>query len=107
MEDELRTEVEQVIEREDVKQALKQTSSTEPEDKPKAEAKDKLWLGTHFIILIALAAVRLVYAAEHVRLRRKISAGHRVGATTHVERNGCCVAARDRKARRRLLDRTN
>lgn len=60
MADELRTEVEQVIEREDVQQALKQTTPTEPEDPPKAEAKDKLWLGTHFIILIALAAFRLV-----------------------------------------------
>ena len=60
MADELRTEVEQVIEREDVKQALKQTTPTEPEDKPKAEAKDKLWLGTHFVILIVLAAVRLL-----------------------------------------------
>ena len=60
MADELRTEVEQVIEREDVQQALKQTTPTEPEDTPKAEATDKLWLGTHFIILIALAAFRLV-----------------------------------------------
>jgi small-conductance mechanosensitive channel len=60
MADELRTEVEQVKERQDVKEALKQTTSTVPEDKPKAEAKDKLWLGTHFIILIALAVFRLV-----------------------------------------------
>ena len=60
MPDELRTEVEQVKEREDVKQALKQTSVVEPEDKPKAAAKDKLWLGTHFIVLIALAGARLV-----------------------------------------------
>ena len=54
MADELRTEVEQVKEREDVKQALKQTSTSEPKDQPKARAKDKVWLGTHVIILTAL-----------------------------------------------------
>lgn len=55
MADELRTEVEQVKEREDVKQALKQTTATAPEDQPKARTKDKLWLGTHVIVLIGLA----------------------------------------------------
>lgn len=60
MTDELRTEVEQVIEREEVKQALKQTGSIKPEEKPKAETKDKLWLGTHAIVFLALAAVYLV-----------------------------------------------
>jgi small-conductance mechanosensitive channel len=58
MADELRTEVEQVKEQEDVKRALKQTSSVKPvEEKPKAETKDKLVLSTHLIVLIALAAV--------------------------------------------------
>ena len=47
MADELRTEVEQVKERADVKQALKQTGAAPAEEKPKAETKDKLWLGTH------------------------------------------------------------
>jgi len=54
MANELRTEVEQVKERADVKQALKQTSAVKPEEKPTAETKDKVWLGTHAIILIAL-----------------------------------------------------
>jgi len=54
MADELRTEVEQVKEREDVKQALKQTAISEPKDQPKAKTKDKVWFGTHAIILIAL-----------------------------------------------------
>ena len=54
MADELRTEVEQVKERQDVKQALKQTTSTAPAEQPKAKTKDKLLLGTHVIILIAL-----------------------------------------------------
>jgi small-conductance mechanosensitive channel len=57
MANELRTEVEQVIEREDVKQALKQTGVATVEEKPKAETKDKLWLGTHAIVFLALAAV--------------------------------------------------
>jgi len=58
MANELRTEVEQVKERADVKQALKQTSTVKPDaDKPKAKAKDKLWLGTHVIIILGLAAV--------------------------------------------------
>ena len=54
MADELRTEVAQVKEREDVKQALKQTTATAPKDQPKAKTKDKVWLGTHCIVLIAL-----------------------------------------------------
>ena len=54
MADELRTEVEQVKEREDVKRALKQTAGGAPAEQPKAKTKDKLLLGTHVIILIAL-----------------------------------------------------
>src|SRR4029453_7456088 len=60
MANELRTEVEQVKEREDVKQALKQTGTFKPEEKPKAETKDKVWLGTHAITFLALAALYLV-----------------------------------------------
>src|SRR5881394_3844783 len=59
MTNETRTEVEQVKQREDVKRALKQTSSVKPDDQPKAETRDKVWLGTHSIILIALAAFRI------------------------------------------------
>jgi small-conductance mechanosensitive channel len=57
MANELRTEVEQVKERADVKQALKQTGTVKPEEKPKAETKDKLVLSTHVIVLLALAVV--------------------------------------------------
>src|SRR6266404_5175836 len=58
MANELRTEVEQVKKRADVKQALKQTSTVKPEDdKPKAKAKDKLWLGTHVITILGLGVV--------------------------------------------------
>jgi small-conductance mechanosensitive channel len=63
MTDEQRTEpeqvkpsdVEQVKQQADVKQALKQTSTVKtPEEKPKAETKDKLLLGTHAIVLLSL-----------------------------------------------------
>jgi small-conductance mechanosensitive channel len=57
MANELRTEVEQVKAQEDVKRALKQTSTIKPEENPKAETKDKLVLSTHIIILVALVAV--------------------------------------------------
>lgn len=60
MTNETRTEVEQVKQREDVKRALKQTSSVKTAEQPKAETRDKVWLGTHFAILIALAALRFV-----------------------------------------------
>ena len=60
MANELRTEVEQVKQQEDVQQALKQTSTVKPEEKPKAETKDKLLLGTHVVILITLAALRYI-----------------------------------------------
>src|SRR5262249_35554944 len=64
MANELRTEVEHVKEREDVKRALKQTSTVERGEKPKAQAKDKLLLGTHVVLLLALAAIRFVLSLQ-------------------------------------------
>ena len=60
MANELRTEVEQVKEQEDVKRALKQTGSVEPDATPRAETKDKLVLTTHLLFLVALIAVHYV-----------------------------------------------
>src|SRR5947208_3718763 len=57
MPNELRTEVEQVKEQEDVKQALKQTSTVKPKDQPKAKTKDKLLLGTHAIVVLGLVVL--------------------------------------------------
>lgn len=54
MANELLTEVEQAKEQEDVKRALKQTTSKEPKEQPKARTKDKVWLGTHIVIVLAL-----------------------------------------------------
>src|SRR5687768_6789142 len=57
MTDQVRKEVEQIKQREEVKQALKQTAGTKEEAKPVAETKDKLWLGTHLLVLFGLAVV--------------------------------------------------
>jgi len=57
MPDELRTEVEQVKEQEEVKQALKQTSTVKPKEQPKAKTKDKLLLGTHAIVVLGLVVL--------------------------------------------------
>jgi small-conductance mechanosensitive channel len=80
MANELRTEVEQVKEREDVKRALKQTSTVKPDEKPKAETRDKLWLGTHAIIVLALAVVHYIlqfrffgFAARFIPLVQKLN----------------------------------
>ncbi|HYR77519.1 MAG TPA: mechanosensitive ion channel family protein [Pyrinomonadaceae bacterium] len=80
MANELRTEVEQVKQQEDVQRALKQTSTVKPEEKPEAETKDKLLLGTHVILLLALAVVHLVlqikffgFAARFIPLIQKIN----------------------------------
>jgi small-conductance mechanosensitive channel len=82
MANELRTEVEHVKEREDVKRALKQTSTVKPDEKPKAQAKDKLLLGTHVTVLIVLALVRFVlsfqvfsFAARFIPLIQKLNLG--------------------------------
>jgi small-conductance mechanosensitive channel len=57
MPNELRTEVEQVKEQEDVKQALKQTSTVKTTEQPKAKTKDKLLLGTHAIVVLGLVVL--------------------------------------------------
>lgn len=79
MADELRTEVEQVKERQDVKQALKQTTSTAPKEEPKARTQDKLWLGTHVIVLISLTVAYYLlqfrvfgFAAKYVPYVQKL-----------------------------------
>ncbi|HEU5236902.1 MAG TPA: mechanosensitive ion channel family protein [Pyrinomonadaceae bacterium] len=75
MANELRTEVEQVKEQAAVKQALKQTAAVKTEPAPKAEAKDKLVLTTHVLILVALAALHFIlqfsffgFAEKHPRV---------------------------------------
>src|ERR1051325_1036557 len=60
MANELRTEVEQVKQDADVKRALKETSTVKTGETPKAETKDKLWLGTHVIVVLALVVLYYV-----------------------------------------------
>lgn len=57
MANEVRTEVEQVKQQDDVKQALKQTSIVKDKTQAKARTSDKLWLGTHAITVLALVIV--------------------------------------------------
>lgn len=57
MTDEVRTEVEQIKQQEDVKEALKQTAGAKEDATPVAETRDKLWLGTHVILLLGLAGL--------------------------------------------------
>jgi small-conductance mechanosensitive channel len=80
MTDEVRTEVEQIKQQEDVKEALKQTAGGKEETKPVAETKDKLWLGTHVILLLGFAALYyalgfrvLGFAARIIPLMQKLT----------------------------------
>src|SRR5258708_35490732 len=80
MPNELRTEVEQVKQQEEVKRALEQTRAVKPETAPAAETKDKLLLGTHVIIVLTLAVVHYVlqfrvfgFAARFIPLIQKLN----------------------------------
>jgi small-conductance mechanosensitive channel len=80
MPDELRTEVEQVKEQQEVKRALKQTSTVKPESTPTVETKDKLLLGTHAILLLVLSVVHYVlqfsvfgFASRFISLLQKLN----------------------------------
>lgn len=84
MTDETRTEVEQVKQaaveqvkqRDDVKRALKQTSTVKPTgDEPKAQTKDKVVLSTHVVAFLVLAVIRYLltfsifgFSARHPNL---------------------------------------
>ncbi len=81
MADELRTEVEQVKQRAEVKQALKQTTGT-AEAKPAAQTKDKLWLGSALMLLLGLAVLHYIlqlplfnFLGRHVSLLNRATIG--------------------------------
>src|SRR5437773_1254566 len=78
----LRTEVEQIKAQPEVKQALKQTATTERDSKPAAKTKDKLWLGTHLLVFLSLLFFYFVLqfrflgiAARYVSLLHKLTLG--------------------------------
>jgi len=80
MADEVRTEVEQIKQQEDVKEALKQTAGAKDEATPGAETRDKLWLGTHVVLLLGLGALYyalslriLGFAARIIPLLQKVT----------------------------------
>lgn len=57
---ELKTKVEEIKQDEDVKRALKQAASVETEEAPAARVRDKLVIGSHLLLLIALGVVHLL-----------------------------------------------
>lgn len=73
-------EVEQVKQQEDVKRALKQTSTVKPpEEKPKAKTTDKLLIGTHAIVLLSLVVLYYIlqfkvfgFAARFIPFMQKL-----------------------------------
>src|SRR6266516_691423 len=86
MTDEVRTEVEQIKQQEDVKQALKQTAGVVEDAKPVAETKDKLWLGTHLLLLFGLAGLYYLlglrvftFAAQIIGLLQNLTLGAMAG----------------------------
>src|SRR5581483_4623340 len=54
-------QAEQLKQQEDVKRAFKQTTTNKPPGHPKAKTKDKLLLGTHLVIVLALAAIHYLF----------------------------------------------
>jgi small-conductance mechanosensitive channel len=71
MANELRTEVEQVKQQADVKQALKQTSNVKTKGQPKAKTTDKLWLGTHAVVLLGLLVLYFFLQRDLLGFGRK------------------------------------
>jgi small-conductance mechanosensitive channel len=75
-------QVEQLKQREDVKRALKQTATNRDVVPAKAEATDKVWLGTHVFLLLGLAAFHfllrlrfLSFAGKYLPLLQRVTLG--------------------------------
>jgi small-conductance mechanosensitive channel len=80
MSDELETKVEEIKKDADVQRALKRTSPTEKPEGPIAQARDKLLIGTHLVLLIALGAFSYLitlrffgFAARYIPLIQKLT----------------------------------
>jgi small-conductance mechanosensitive channel len=58
---ERKAQVEQLKQRDEVKQALKQTPGNKKQDAPKAETKDKLWFGSYILLLIGLGVLYYLF----------------------------------------------
>lgn len=77
-----KAEAEQLKQNEDVKRALKQTTPNQEEEKPKAKAAEKVWLGTHVLVLLGLGVfyylLRLkffLFAGKYVPLLQRFTTG--------------------------------
>ncbi|HEY0547264.1 MAG TPA: mechanosensitive ion channel family protein [Pyrinomonadaceae bacterium] len=75
-------DVERLKEREDIKQALKQTAGNKELEKPAVETKQKVWLGTYILLLLGLAGVYYLlrlrffgFAADYVPLVQRLALG--------------------------------
>jgi hypothetical protein len=55
--EELQRKVEEVKQDADVQRALQQATPTEKSEKPLARGRDKFWIATQFILLLAIGAV--------------------------------------------------
>lgn len=86
MKNDLRTKVEEIKQDADVRRALKQATSTEPEEAPPARVRDKLVIGSHIALLISLAVIRQILTLrfpafdEQYPLIRKLIAAVAVAA---------------------------
>lgn len=58
---ERQAQVEQLKQKDEVKQALKQTPGNKRQDAPKAETKDKLWFGSYVLLLIGLGVLYYLF----------------------------------------------
>jgi small-conductance mechanosensitive channel len=57
----VRAEVEQLKQRPDVQAALSETSQAAPQEKPKAETKDKVWFGSYLLLLVGLGVLYYLF----------------------------------------------
>ncbi len=67
--------VEEVKQDADVQRALKQATSAEKSKRPVARTRDKFFIGTHLLLLVALGAVYQLLKYRFPRFVRTISAG--------------------------------
>jgi small-conductance mechanosensitive channel len=73
---------ERLKERKDVRQALQQTATTKAEVKPAVETRDKVWLLTHGLVLLALGSIYYLlrlglfdFAGKYVALSQRLTLG--------------------------------
>ena len=71
---ERQAQVEQLKQRDEVKQALKQTPGNKKQDAPKAETRDKLWFGSYILLLIGLGVLYYLFTLRFFGLAEAVVA---------------------------------